>query len=472
MDSKVIWSPQPKQREFMSRGEDEALFGGAAGGGKSDALIMEGVRQVHIPHYKGLILRKTYPQLTELIEKSLRYFPSAFPGAKFNESKHVWTFKNGAKLVLGSLPHPKDKYKYQGKAYDFIGFDELTHFTFEEYIYLKSRCRPNGPGTRCYIRGTANPGGVGHGWVKQRFIKAAPPMQTIWEKVAVPQTDGNFRIEYQSRIFVPSRIYDNQSLLDNDPGYLTRLASLPEAERRALLEGDWDTFSGQFFMEWRDDPAHYKDRRWTHVIEPFDIPEHWKIYRSYDYGFSKPFSCGWWAVDGNGVMYRIAELYGCTGTPDEGVKWTPDIQFRKIAEIEHQHPLLKGKEIRGVADPAIFNSQTGESVAETAAKYHIYFQKGDNSRIAGWMQCHYRLQFDEEGKPRMYVFNTCRSFIRTVPALCYSQIHAEDVDTTMEDHIADEWRYMCMTRPVRAVYKNPVEVRLGEDPLNLFNKKY
>lgn len=473
----VIWHPQPRQVEFLSRWEDEALYGGAAGGGKSEALVMEAIRQVHIPHYKGLILRKTYPQLTELIEKSLKYYTKAFPNARYNASEHTWHFPSGAKIVFGSMQHTKDKLNYQGKAYDFIAFDELTHFTYEEYIYLSSRNRPNGPGTRCYIRATANPGGIGHGWVKDRFITAAPSMTTIWEDVEIELPNGTKEKRRRSRIFVPSSVFDNRALLDNDPGYITRLASLPEAERKALLYGDWNSYSGQFFMEWRDNPEHYRDRKWTHVIEPFDIPDYWPIYRSYDYGYAKPFSCGWWAIDREGIMYRITELYGCTGEPNVGVKWNPNEQFRRIREMEDTHPYLAGKHIQGVADPAIFNAQSGESIAETAAKApnYIYFEKGDNTRIPGWMQCHYRLQFDENGKPRMYVFNTCKNFIRTIPTLCYSTTHYEDLDTEMEDHIADEWRYMCMTRPVKAIVREQKLRPLGDDPLNMirdYNEQY
>lgn len=160
MSGTVVWQPQPKQKLFMARWEDEALYGGAAGGGKSDALVIEALRQVHIPHYKALILRKTYPQLTELIDKTRNYYPRLFPRAKYNESQHVWTFPSGARVVFGSMQHTKDRHNYQGKAYDFIGFDELTHFTAEEYTYLFSRNRPNGAGTRVYMRATANPGGI------------------------------------------------------------------------------------------------------------------------------------------------------------------------------------------------------------------------------------------------------------------------------------------------------------------------
>ena len=236
------------------------------------------------------------------------------------------------------------------------------------------------------------------------------------------------------------------------------------------LEGKWDAFEGQFFAEFTDDPDHYADRRWTHVIEPFDIPRSWRVYRSYDFGYAKPFSCAWWAVDYDGVIYRILELYGCTDTPDEGVRWTPERQFQKIREIEDSHPWLKGRDIQGVADPAIWDTSRGESIYETALRYRIYFTKGDNRRIPGWMQMHYRLGFDDEGYPMMYVFRTCRAFLRTVPALLVSGCEVEDLDTHQEDHVADECRYFCMSRPL-APRREQAAAELGDDPLNMRMKK-
>ncbi len=464
--SNIIWSPQQKQLEFMSRPEDEALYGGAAGGGKSDALVIEATRQIEIPHYKGLILRKTYPQLTELIEKSLKYYPQAFPNARYNASEHTWKFPSGAKIVFGSMQHSKDKLNYQGKAYDFIGFDELTHFTYEEYIYLMSRNRANGPGTRVYTRSTANPGGIGHAWVKDRFITPAPPLTTMWESVVV-EHNGKKEKRHRSRIFVPSSVFDNSVLLKNDPDYLTRLAALPEAEQRALLYGDWDSYSGQYFAEWRDNPEHYNDRRWTHVIEPFDIPSHWKIHRSFDWGYNKPFSCGWWAVDTDGIAYRILELYGCTKTANEGLKWTAKQVFSEIRKIEEQHEWLKGKNIIGVADPAIFASNGGESIAETAQSCRVYFSPGDNNRIPGWQQVRNRLAFDENGYPMLYVFKNCKAFIRTVPALIYDDHKVEDVDTDGEDHIGDDLRYFCMSRPIKPRVK-ALSDNFAQNPMNIF----
>ena len=480
----IVWKPQPRQAEFMTRAEDEALYGGAAGGGKSDALVIEATRQVHIPYYKALIIRKTFPQLTELIEKSQRYYSVAFPKARYNEAKHTWTFPSGAKIVFGSMQHTKDKLNYQGKAYDFIAFDELTHFTYDEYIYLKSRNRPNGPGTRCYIRSTANPGGVGHGWVKERFITAGKPMETIWEKVKVSYPDGRSEDKWSSRVFVPSSVFDNKILLENDPDYLARLASMPEAEKNALLYGDWESFSGQYFAEWRDSPDiklcnaagispedALKQRRFTHVIEPFEIPRGWNIMRSYDFGYNKPFSLQYWAVDYDGVLYNFMEVYGCTQTPNEGVKWTPDEQFRRFAEIERTHPWLMGRKIvDSVADPSIWDGSRGESVAETAMRYGIYFSPGDNERIAGWLMMRYYLQFDQNGYPRMYFFNNCKAARRTIPLMLFSETHPEDLDSDLEDHACDSIRYMCMSRPIKPIV--PIERKIIlSDPLDQFKKK-
>lgn len=455
----------------MSRPEDEALYGGAAGGGKSDALVAEALRQVHIPHYKGILFRKTYPELSELIDKSYLLYPRAIKGAVYNETKHTWYFPGGAKIRFGDIHRLKDRFKYQGQSFDFIGFDELTHFEQKEYEYLQSRNRANGPGTWCYMRSTANPGGIGHSWVKERFITPAKPLETMWEKGVVYMPDGSTKSAWKSRVFVPANVFDNQALLNNDPAYLAKLANMPTAEREALLYGNWDSYEGQYFSEWRNDPEHYIDRKWTHVIAPFDIPAHWRIYRSYDYGSAKPFSCGWWATDEDGILYRICEFYGCTGKPNEGVKWPPDKQFSEIAKIEREHPYLKGKQILGVADPSIWDKSRGESIAECAAKHKVVFSPGDNTRLAGWAQVRNRLQFDDNGYPRIYFFTSCRHSIRTLPTLVHSETMVEDLDTTGEDHIADEVRYMCMARPVPALLRASRQIRIGDDPLDMFRKR-
>ena len=465
----IIWRPQERQAAFMSRPEFEALYGGAAGGGKSEALVMEALRQVRIPHYKGLIIRKTYPQLAELIDKTMRYYKRAVPGARYNSTTHTWAFPSGAKIIFASMPHKQSRENFQGQAYDFIGFDELTHFDLDEYQYLYSRCRPNGPGTRCYIRATTNPGGRGHGWVKERFVSVAPPMTPILQDVTIEDNRGRKVTIKRDRVFVPATVFDNSALLDNDPGYIASLGMLPEAEKKALLYGDWDSFSGQVFTEWKNDPAHYDDRLWTHVVRPFPIPAEWKIYRAMDWGFAKPFSVGWYAVAPGGKIYRIRELYGCTGAPNVGVKWTPQQCARTIAEIEADDPNLVDRHIYGVADSAIFASDDGVPVVEAFEEHGIFFEKGDKHRIPGKMQCHYRLAFNEDGESMFQVFSTCKHFIRTIPSLVYDETNVEDIDTDMEDHAYDEWRYMMMARPIepRAHVAQKEWTRPSEDPLDL-----
>lgn len=450
--SNVIWMPQPKQALFMQRPEFEALYGGAAGGGKSDAEVVEATRQIDNSLYQGLIIRKTYPELTELINRSLEIYLAAFPGARYNDSKHVWTFPSGAKIYFGAMQHKKDKIKYQGKQYQFIGIDEATHFSLEEVDFLKSRCRARGPGQRCYVRLTANPGGPGHGWVKERFI-APGANKRISEVYEIETPEGKIERQVRDRIFIPATVFDNKKLLQNDPNYLSVLASLSESDKKAFLYGDWDSFNGQAFTEWRNDPTHYQDHRYTHVIEPFTIPHNWKIWRSYDFGYSKPFAVAWYAVSTDGTIYRIKEFYGWNGTPNVGLKWEPAKQAEEVARFEREDEVLKHFKVYGVADPAIWERSSGESIANLMERNGMYFEKADNSRIPGKMQCHYRLSFDENGRSGFYCFNTCKQFIRTIPNIVYSEQHVEDINTEGEDHIYDEWRYLMMKHPINPKFE-------------------
>lgn len=464
---KTIWTPQEKQAVFQSRGEYEALYGGAAGGGKSDALLTEALRQVHIPHYRALILRKTYPQLSELIDRSRSLYKAAYPKASYNDSKHFWNFPSGAKIYFGAMQHTKDRINYQGKRYDFIAFDELTHFTWEEYSYMFSRNRPSGEGTRCYIRATTNPGGIGHSWVKERFITCAPPLTPVKTTMQITDPDGKVIDMERKRIFVPSTVFDNAELLKNDPNYLANLSLLPEKEKRALLYGDWDSFAGQVFSEWKNDPAHYMDRRFSHVIKPFQIPKSWKIYRGFDFGYSRPFAVEWIAIDHEGRAYVIAELYGCTGVPNEGVKYTPQEIAGAIKKMESEHPNLKGRKVYGIADPAIAKAELGDSIADMFSREGVFFNYGDNARLPGKMQFHYRLKFDSEGIPMMYVFENCVNFIRTVPALVYDSVNVEDIDSSGEDHIYDCVRYVLMENLINPIYHTDEKTNF-DDPLNMF----
>jgi hypothetical protein len=245
------------------------------------------------------------------------------------------------------------------------------------------------------------------------------------------------------------------------------LEALPEHKRRAHLLGDWNVYEGQVFEELTDAPAHYADRLYTHVIDPFTPPESWQRYRSFDFGYAKPFSVAWWVKDQDGRLYRILELYGCV--PREanvGVRWSPERIFEEIARVEREHPFLVGQHVIGVADPAIWDASRGEAIAETGERYGVYFERGDNRRLAGWMQLHNRLQFDDEGRPGLYVFRTCRDFLRTLPTLQYSRLSPEDVDSDGEDHIADETRYLCMLVPMCVQSVRGEKQPMLLDPLN------
>ena len=241
---------------------------------------------------------------------------------------------------------------------------------------------------------------------------------------------------------------------------------MPEAERNALLYGDWDSFTGQVFAEWRNDSDHYADRINTHVINPFKIEDTWRVFCSMDWGYARPFSVGWYAVDHDRRLYRIREYYGCTGTPNTGVKMEPPEVARQIKRIEAEDVNLRGKQILRVGDPAIWGSQGTESIGALMERERVYFDKGDNARIDGKMQVHHRLAFDDDGKPMLYVFNTCRHFIRTVPSLVYDETDVEDVDTDGEDHIYDELRYVCMRNPI-APRQNKAKRLITYDPLDL-----
>ena len=456
----VIWTPQPRQARFLARPEYEALYGGAAGGGKSWALLMWVLEPYQIKSYQGLILRKTIPELEELITVSHDLYPKIVPGCRWNENKKVWVFPSGARVYFGSMHHPKDRIKWQGKSFSRIGFDEGTHFLYEDYMFMMSRNRPKGAPIPSMMRIATNPGGIGHGWVLGRFIANRLPEQSYVSKIEVAG-----KIYLRHKVFIPATVFDNPALLANDPNYVAALGMLPEAMRDAMLMGDWTTFNGQAFTEWRNDPAGAKTRQWTHVIEPFKPDAAWRMWRCFDFGYAKPFSVHWYAMDHDGRMYVVRELYGCTGTPNEGVKWHPRQIAKEIARIEQEE--FKDRKIMGVADPSIWDASRGESVAASMEREGIFWSPGDNERIPGKMQVHYRLSFDEEGHPMLYVFSTCRHLIRTLPNLVYDQTNVEDIDSDGEDHAYDDLRYMMMEHPIPA-RKHHTPLIPAFDPLKQF----
>lgn len=445
-----IPSPNTRQALFLSDHHKYVAFGGARGGGKSWSVRVKSILLMgNHPGIKIMILRRSYP---ELESNHIIPFKEMLPQGsyRYNDSKKRLYFKNGSQIIFRYCSNEKDLDNFQGTECDILFIDEATQFTETQYKKLIACVRGvNKFPKRIYL--TCNPGGVGHQWVKRLFISKS------YETTEKPE-------EYS---FIQSLVTDNKALLKEQPEYLAQLEALPPKLREAWLYGNWDIFEGQFFEDFVDRPEHYEDKQWTHVIEPFEIPDGWKIYRSFDWGYNKPFSCGWWAVDFDGVVYRILELYGCTKTANEGVKWTPPKVFEEIHRIETEHRWLKGKTIIGIADPAIWDAETGESIADVAAKYHVFFQKGDNKRIPGWMQVHYRFAFDDNGFPMMYIFKNCKAFIRTIPLLQYDEHNAEDLDTDGEDHCADEVRYFLMNRPIKP-RKAAKPDDYASNPLNMF----
>ncbi|MBQ7836183.1 MAG: phage terminase large subunit [Clostridia bacterium] len=436
-----ISSPSEKQKLFFLSDHTYTAFGGARGGGKSWAVRTKSILlALNYPGIKLMIVRRTYSELrvnhiTELCKICAEI-------ADYSHSRKELCFENGSILRFAACRNVADLDKFQGTEADVIFIDEATQFTREMFDRIRACVRGvNSFPKRIYL--TCNPGGVGHGWVKDLFIDKKESASDYY--------------------FIKSLVTDNKALLESDPEYINKLKALPGKLKRAWLDGDWNIFEGQFFEEFRDDPSHYKDRLFTHVIEPFEIPRDWNIYRSFDFGYSKPFSCDWWAIDYEGRAYLILQLYGCT-EPNVGIKWPPDKIFSEIRRIENEHRWLRGKQILGVADPSIWDASRGEAIIEAADRNMIFFQPGDNKRLPGWMQCHYRMAFDEKGKPMVYFFNTCRHAIRTIPLLNYSDASPEDLDTSQEDHFADSFRYFCMSRSMKPVLQaSPVPCAI--DPL-------
>ena len=418
-----------------------------------------------------MIVRKSYPELIANHVKPLKELlkcgtPDAI--AKYNASEKEMRFMNGSTILFRYCDTEKDVDRYQGTEVDVLFLDEATQLSDEQIKKITACVRgTNDFPKRIYY--TCNPGGKSHGYIKRLFI------DKVYES-------GEYPEDYS---FIQSLVTDNQALMKSNPDYVRQLEALPPKLRQAWLEGRWDVFFGAFFEEFRVEPDPQKcheagitieealqEHRWTHVIKPFEIPKDWKIYRSYDFGYGKPFSFAWYAVDYDGVAYMIMELYGCTQTPNEGVRWSASQQFDKVVEIEREHPWLKGKTIHGVADPSIWDGSKGISVAEEADKHRLWFDKGNNDRIAGWMQVHERFKFDENGRAMLYIFENCKHAIRTIPLMMYDEHKPEDLDTDLEDHIVDQIRYFCQMRPIAPRMVVEKEVPMC-DPLNQYtNSNY
>jgi len=434
----IDYLPTPKQAMFHASTANEVLFGGAAGGGKTMALVMDALmRCLAHPGTHAYVFRRTFRELedTDIREARARY-PKEI--ATYNVSRHEFQILNGSVIKFRHCEHEADKYDYSGAEIDWLYFDELTAFEQSVVSFIKTRLRSKAAsGVTPLVRSASNPGNIGHAWVKAEYVDIGLYMQIHSKEIYSEVLREYKTVSVQ---YIPSLATENPHITKD---YIFELEQKPDKLRRALLNGDWDAFEGQVFTEfinlwekqssWNEtDKANYAQRKWTHVIEPFDIPLSWPRYMSFDHGFSSRFSIGWWAVDPKGRVYRYREWYGSKLTPRQLVD---GILEREQTERDDNIHIVR------VGDPHIFDTESyGLSVAKQMAPNEnlgmmgLTFRPGDNARIAGKMQLHERLRFDSEGKPMLYLFRTCTDWIRTVPSLPYSATKVEDVDTNAEDH--------------------------------------
>ena len=414
----IIFQPnEGPQMDFLAAGETDVLYGGAAGGGKSYAMLVDPLRFAHRAAHRALILRRSMPELRELIDKSRELYPKAFPGCKYREVEKLWTFPSGAKVEFGFLERDADVYRYQGQAYSWIGFDEITHLPTEfSWNYLASRLRTTDSEITPYMRCTANPGGVGAGWVKKRYISPSMPNDSF------VGDDGI------TRKFIPARLNDNPYLAE-DGRYEQMLKSLPPTQRKQLLEGNWEVAEGAAFTEFDRD---------IHIIEPFDIPLHWERVKGLDYGYASESACVWATIDPNDntlIIYR--ELY------------RKNLLATELAEMLTNMELNDPMSVRGVLDTACWSrtGTTGPTVAETLIQGGHKLRPADKNRIAGKIQIHEHLKVQPSGRPRMQIFNTCPNLIRELQSIPLDKTNPEDVNTHASDHAYDALRYLIMSRP-------------------------
>ena len=428
---RIVFKPnEGPQTEFLSAPEQDVLYGGSAGGGKSYAMLVDPLRYMHIKEHRALLLRKSMPELRELIDKSRELYPKAFAGAKFREVEKIWRFPSGASLEFGYLDRDADVYRYQGQSYTWIGIDELTQYPTEFPLqYLQSRLRTTNNDIKCYIRCTANPGGVGGYWVKKRYLDPSPPNESF---------TGEDKI---TRRFIPARLEDNPYLAA-DGKYEQMLQSLPAVQRKQLLEGNWDVAEGAAFTEF-----DYEN----HCIDPFEIPRTWERVKGIDYGYAAESAVVWGAVDPQDetlIIYRELYQKGLTG----------EDLAKKIYEFEKEERVS----VQGVLDWAAWakTGTTGPTVGEVLSRAGHKLRRADKNRIQGKIQIHERLKTNDKGRPKLQIFKTCPNLIREIQSIPLDPNKPEDVDTKASDHAYDALRYLIMSRPrARSVWDEMTTIK-------------
>lgn len=456
-----MWEPQPgpQASALLADWCDELFYGGERGGGKSDFQLgfqEDGAIQ-YKEHWRGIMFRKTYTELEELQGRALEIFPESGAVYKAQSSadypySNCWYWPNGATVKMRYIEHERDYGRYHGHQYTGLSMDEVTEYPTPNGLLKMLSTLRSAHGVPCLARMTGNPGGVGHGWVKTRYIDPAPPY--------TPFTDRETGF---TRMFIPSKMKDNQILLKSDPKYKSRILAATHGNdvlRKAWLEGDWNIIAGAYFNNWSSE----------HILEPFEIPEHWTRFMSGDWGSAKPFSFGDWAIASDntfvngkwipqGAMIRVREWYGVAKS--ESGETLPDVGLKMNAESVGAGIKKRFGDVfdYSVLDPACFAKDGGPSIAERMVSAGApYSRRADNKRVSGrgamggWDQMRSRMEGEDFGdpmgfRPMIYCFSTCVDSIRTIPLLQHDTNRPEDLDTTMEDHAADEWRYACMSRP-------------------------
>tara|TARA_R110000796_G_scaffold13733_1_gene44234 strand:+ start:5874 stop:7436 length:1563 start_codon:yes stop_codon:yes gene_type:complete len=457
----IIFEPNPgPQTDFLASTEQEVLYGGSAGGGKSYAMVADPVRYFNNSASQMLLVRRSTEELRELISVSKSLYPRAIPGIKFLERDKTWIAPSGATLWMSYLEREDDLTRYQGQAFNWIGFDELTQWPSPTaWNYMRSRLRTADKELPTGMRATTNPGGRGHQWVKKMFIDPVPYNTPFWaediDTGEVMKWPASSKFAQKNDIvgnpmfkrrFIPANLMDNP-YLSEDGMYEANLLSLPEHQRRQLLEGDWSVSEGAAFSEW--EPS-------KHVVEPYDIPHSWAKFRACDYGYGSMTAVLWIAVSPAEQLVVYRELYINKTTASD----LADI----IIEIE------KGESIRyGVLDSSLWHNRgdTGPSLAEQMIMKGCRWRPSDRSkgsRIAGKNEIHRRLQVDEfTQEPQLVFFNTCRNISTEMPAIPLDKNNPEDVDTKSAiDHGYDALRYGIMTRPRSSLWDfDPNKQRSG-----------
>jgi hypothetical protein len=397
------------------------------------------------PAWRGVIFRRSYPELEELIARSQTLIPATFPGSEWFKQEKTWRLSTGATLRMRSLERAEDVASYWGHQYSFIAWDELGAFPDDKpYKQLMACLRSAEPVECMRVRATANPGGVGHSWIRARFIDPNP---LGYQLIRDEQTG-------MARIFIPSRVSDNIILMKRDPGYVDRLKGVGSPELvRAWLLGDWNAVVGAYFSEFGQ----------QHIIRPITIPRSWTKLAAFDWGSARPFGCLWCAIaDGTtshprGSMIVYRELYGASA-PNVGLR----LNAEAVADVIREHEIADDPVTYRVADPAIFASDGGPSIAERMAVRGVRFRPADNKRIgvlghaAGWDLVRQRLVGEDD--PMLYIASTCTNLIRTFPIAQHDSRRPEDMSSEGDDHLLDCVRYACASRPWIAAPK-PVEPR-------------